>query len=58
VGGSKLRRHVAPVQTDAVVTAAVAGDRFSLLRTSVPARLAMAAAASALLWLAVLWALT
>jgi hypothetical protein len=35
----------------------IPGNGFSLLRASVPARLVMAAAASVLLWLAVLWAL-
>ena len=56
-------RHVALVGTGPEV-AAVAGVTapahdagWSLLRMSVPARLAIVAAAAALLWLAVLWAL-
>ena len=34
------------------------GNRFSLLRASVPARLAMVGVAVGLLWLAVFWAIT
>jgi hypothetical protein len=39
------------------VTAPTHGAGWSLLRMSVPARLVMVAAATALLWLAVAWAL-
>jgi hypothetical protein len=58
----KVHRHVAlvaaegdaPVEVQARTPAA---SGFSLLRLSVPARLAIVAMASALLWGAVLWAL-
>jgi hypothetical protein len=46
-------RHVTPAATERDV----APSGLSLLRLSVPARLAMVAIASALLWAAVLWAL-
>jgi hypothetical protein len=55
-------RHVALVATErdaapSVHVPAPAANGFSLLRLSVPARLAMVAIAAALLWGAVLWAL-
>ena len=62
----KVHRHVALVATKGAEAApharAVAAPRplakgISLLRLSVPARLAMAAVVAALLWGAVLWAL-
>ncbi|HLO22086.1 MAG TPA: hypothetical protein VK193_01510 [Methyloceanibacter sp.] len=54
--------HVALVATGTEVAAAAVaapahGAGWSLLRMSVPARLVMVAAATALLWLAVAWAL-
>lgn len=64
----ELHRHVALISTASDVPAAAAdmratpsdmsGSGLSLLRLSVPARLAMVAAAAALLWVAVLWALS
>lgn len=61
----KTHRHVALVATESDgaaphihAAASTAGaNRVSLLRLSVPARLAIVALASALLWGAVLWAL-
>jgi hypothetical protein len=54
-------RHVALVAAEhdaaTILPQADAASGFSLLRLSVPARLAMAAIAAALLWGAVLWAL-
>jgi hypothetical protein len=53
-------RHVALVAAEhdaATLHQADAASGFSLLRLSVPARLAMAAIAAAVLWGAVLWAL-
>jgi hypothetical protein len=55
-------RHVALVAAErdaapSVQVSAHAANGFSLLRLSVPARLAMVAIAAALLWGAVLWAL-
>jgi hypothetical protein len=62
-----LHRHVALISTASDVPAMPAdmpatrsdmsGSGLSLLRLSVPARLAMVAVAAALLWIAVLWAL-
>jgi hypothetical protein len=61
----ELHRHVTlvsgaheapPLGVAAMVRPAGAG--VSLLRLSVPARLVIVAAAAALLWLSVLWALT
>lgn len=64
----ELHRHVALISTASDVPAAAAdmpatpsdmsGSGLSLLRLSVPARLAMVAAAAALLWVAVLWAVS
>ena len=64
----ELHRHVALISTasDVPATAAdmpitsadVSGSGLSLLRLSVPARLAIVAMAAALLWIAVLWALS
>jgi hypothetical protein len=63
----KAHRHVALVSDEGVGTAGAPHTHaapqpahaagFSLLRLSVPARLAIVAAASVLLWGAVLWAL-
>jgi len=56
----KVHRHVALVGGDASVEVPArtpAASGFSLLRLSVPGRLAIVAIASALLWGAVLWAL-
>jgi hypothetical protein len=63
----KAHRHVALVRDEAVHAAGTANlheaspsrlaSGFSLLRLSLPARLAIVAVASALLWGAVLWAL-
>ena len=57
----KVHRHVALVaEGDASVEVPArtpAASGFSLLRLSVPGRLAIVAIASALLWGAVLWAL-
>ena len=63
----ELQRHVALISTASDVPAMpadmpatrsdVSGSGLSLLRLSVPARLAMVAVAAALLWIAVLWAL-
>jgi hypothetical protein len=57
----KVHRHVALVAehetAPSVHVHADTASGFSLLRLSMPARLAMAAIASALLWGAVLWAL-
>jgi hypothetical protein len=54
-------RHVALVAAEhdaaTILPQADAASGFSLLRLSVPARLAMAAIGAALLWGAVLWAL-
>ncbi len=60
----ELHRHVTLVSGahDAppleAAAAESAGHGVSLLRLSVPARLVIVAAAAALLWLSVLWALT
>ena len=58
----KVHRHVALVAAEhdsaTIRPQADTASGFSLLRLSVPARLAMAAIASALLWGAVLWALS
>jgi hypothetical protein len=56
-------RHVTLVGTDAAAAAALPRETpeaasFSLLRLSVPGRLLIVAVASALLWAAVLWALS
>jgi hypothetical protein len=65
-GREERHRHVALVATAADVapiipgrteTARLQAGGVSLLRLSVPARLLMVAAAAALLWGAVLWAL-
>ena len=58
----KVHRHVALVAAEADAPIAIApvtpaASGVSLLRLSVPARLAIVAIASALLWAAVLWAL-
>lgn len=63
----ELHRHVTLVGTASELpaikadmtagAAEMAGRGLSMLRLSVPARLAMVAAAAALLWTAVLWAL-
>jgi hypothetical protein len=59
----KVHRHVALVAADhdaapPVRVSVSAPSGFSLLRLSIAVRLAMVAIASALLWGAVLWALT
>jgi hypothetical protein len=62
-GVEHRHRHVALVATGSEAAAASAvtvpthSAGWSLLRMSVPARLAMVAAAAALLWVAVAWAL-
>jgi hypothetical protein len=58
----KVHRHVALVAAEGDVSVEApartpAASGFSLLRLSVPARFAIVAMASALLWGAVLWAL-
>ncbi len=58
----KVHRHVALVAAEgdapvAIASVTPAASGLSLLRLSVPARLAIVAIASALLWGAVLWAL-
>lgn len=59
----ELHRHVTLVGNahdaphGAVATDWAAGAGISLLRLSVPARLVIVAAAAALLWIAVIWAL-
>ena len=58
----KVHRHVALVAAEGDASVEVqarmpAASGFSLLRLSVPARFAIVAIASALLWGAVLWAL-
>lgn len=65
-GREERHRHVAlvatasdvtPIIPDRTETARPQASGVSLLRASVPARLLMVAAAAALLWGAVLWAL-
>jgi hypothetical protein len=57
----ELHRHVTLVsaahEAPPLAVVGSAGESVSLLRLSVPARLLIVAAAAALLWIAVLWAL-
>lgn len=61
---AELHRHVSLAGTEVgaaalsdMATSEAASSGFSMLRLSVPARLLIVAAAAALLWSAVLWAL-